>query len=87
MKYLLSFFVAFSFVLPAYSADKPAPKVDCSQKKNASKIECKEPPKSDVKPQIKTPEKVERKAPAATQKKQLKKTLRNDFRFLRYVIS
>jgi hypothetical protein len=69
MKYLLSLFVAFSFVLPAYSADKPAPKVDCSQKKNAGKIECKEPPKSDVKPQIKKPEKVDRKAPAATQKK------------------
>ena len=69
MKYLLSLFVAFSFTMPAYSSSKPAPKVDCTQKKNAGKVECKAPPKSDVKPEIKKPQKVDRKAPAATQKK------------------
>jgi hypothetical protein len=43
--------------------------VDCSQKKNAKKIECKEAPKSDIKPAIKKPEKVDRKAPKSMQKK------------------
>jgi hypothetical protein len=69
MKYLLLILVALSLSAPAYSSDKPAPKVDCTQKKNAGKIECKAPPKSDGKPEIKKPEKVDRKAPAATQKK------------------
>jgi hypothetical protein len=53
----------------AAGASKPAPKVDCSLKKNAKKIECKEAPKSDVKPKIKAPPKVDRKAPASVQKK------------------
>jgi hypothetical protein len=51
------------------AAGGTAPKVDCSQKKNAKKIECKEAPKSDIKPAIKKPEKVDRKAPKSMQKK------------------
>lgn len=58
-----------AFTPMAFASGKPAPKVDCTQKKNASKIECKAPPKSDVKPTIKKPEKVERKAPKAVQQK------------------
>jgi hypothetical protein len=57
-----------AFTPMAFAAGKPAPKVDCTQKKNATKIECKEAPKSDVKPEIKKPEKV-RKAPTSVQKK------------------
>ncbi len=54
----------------AFAADKKAPpKIDCTQKKNAAKLECKAPPKSDVKPAVKKPPKVERKAPPAVQKK------------------
>ena len=51
------------------AAGGTAPKVDCSQKKNAKEIECKEAPKSDIKPAIKKPEKVDRKAPKSMQKK------------------
>ena len=51
------------------AAGGTAPKVDCTQKKNAKKIECKEAPKSDIKPAIKKPEKVDRKAPKSMQKK------------------
>lgn len=51
------------------AAGGTAPKVDCTQKKNAKKIECKEAPKSDIKPAIKKPEKVERKAPKSVQNK------------------
>lgn len=58
-----------AFAPMAMASGKPAPKVDCSVKKNANKIECKEAPKSDVKAAVKKPAKVERKAPAATQKK------------------
>lgn len=70
MKHLLISLAIIFGSSSVYAADaKPAPKVDCTQKKNAGKIECKAPPKSDVKPEIKKPEKVDRKAPAATQKK------------------
>lgn len=58
-----------AFAVDAMAAGKPAPKVDCTQKKNASKIECKAPPKSDVKPPVKAPPKVDRKAPPSVQKK------------------
>jgi hypothetical protein len=71
MKALVIFATALAFsISPAvFAAGKPAPKVDCTQKKNAKKIECKAPPKSDVKPGVKKPKKVERKAPASVQKK------------------
>lgn len=65
---IIATMLTFSSVAIASSA-KPAPKVDCTQKKNANKIECKEAPKSDVKPAVKAPEKVDRKAPKETQKK------------------
>jgi hypothetical protein len=58
-----------AFAVDAIAAGKPAPKVDCTKKANAKKIECKEAPKSDVKPPVKKPPKVERKAPPAVQKK------------------
>lgn len=51
------------------AAGPAAPKVDCTKKANAGKLECKAPPKSDVKPAVKKPPKVERKAPPAVQKK------------------
>ena len=52
------------------NAAAPAkPAVDCTQKKNAKKLECKKAPESKVKPTIKKPEKVERKAPKSVQKK------------------
>ena len=69
MKLLLAAIISASLVGGAIAAGKPAPKVDCTKKANASKIECKEAPKSDVKPAVKKPPKVERKAPAAVQKK------------------
>jgi hypothetical protein len=58
-----------AFTPMAFASGKPAPKVDCTQKKNANKIECKEAPKSDVKVEVKKPEKVERKAPKSVEKK------------------
>jgi len=58
----------------AFAATKPAPKIDCTQKKNAGKLECKAPPKSDVNPGVKKPPKVERKAPPAVQKKAAENT-------------
>ena len=63
-------FGAMVFSGNTYAADakKPA-KVDCSQKKNQKKLECKEAPKSNVKPAVKKPEKVERKAPKSVQQK------------------
>lgn len=69
MKLLLAAIISASLAGGAIAGGKPAPKVDCSLKKNATKLECKAPPKSDVKPQVKKPPKVERKAPAAVQKK------------------
>ena len=51
------------------AATKPVAKIDCSQKKNQKKLECKEAPKSNVKPAVKKPEKVERKAPKSVQQK------------------
>lgn len=69
MKIFLTAIVSATLAGGVMAAGPAAPKVDCSQKKNAGKIECKEAPKSDVKPAIKKPEKVERKAPAAVQKK------------------
>lgn len=53
----------------AAAPSKPVPKVDCTKKANANKIECKKAPESDVKPEVKKPPKVERKAPPAVQKK------------------
>ncbi len=53
---------------------KPAPKIDCSAKKNASKLECKAAPTSKVKPKVKKPKKVDRKAPADVKKKADQKT-------------
>lgn len=67
-----AFIAAFSALVIASSvnaAGPAAPKVDCTKKTNAKKIECKEAPKSDVKPAVKKPEKVDRKAPASVQKK------------------
>lgn len=61
--------IAFSSDAIAASPGKPVPKVDCTKKANAKKIECKEAPKSDVKPEVKKPPKVDRKAPASVQKK------------------
>lgn len=58
-----------AFAPMAFAADKPAPKVDCTQKKNANKIECKKPPEVKKKVEVKKPEKVERKAPKAVQQK------------------
>lgn len=62
-------FGAMVFAGSAHAADKPAPKVDCTQKKNANKIECKKAPEPKKKVEAKKPEKVERKAPKAVQQK------------------
>ena len=48
---------------------KAAPKFDCSQKKNEKRIQCKEAPKSKIKPDVKKPDKVKRKAPTSVKKK------------------
>ena len=48
---------------------KSAPKFDCSQKKNEKRIQCKEAPKSKIKPDVKKPDKVKRKAPTSVKKK------------------
>jgi uncharacterized protein YycO len=63
------------FAVDATAGSTPAPKTDCSVKKNAKKIECKEAPKSDVekKAVVKKPEKV-RKAPSSVQKKAAENT-------------
>lgn len=58
-----------TFGVAAYAATPAKPAVDCTQKKNAKKIECKKAPESKVKPAIKKPEKVERKAPKSVQQK------------------
>lgn len=63
----LSFFLAFSTAHAA--SGKPAPKVDCSVKKNQKKVECKKPPESKVKVDVKKPKKVTRKAPRSVKKK------------------
>lgn len=70
MKLLAIFATALAIsVSPAvFASGKPAPKVDCSVKKNANKIECKKAPTSDVKAAVKKPEKV-RQAPKSVQKK------------------
>lgn len=72
MKAIAIFLTAMALsVSPAVfsAAAKPAPKVDCTQKKNAKKLECKEAPKSNIKPAVKKPEKVDRKAPKSVQQK------------------
>lgn len=69
MKYILGLFIAFSLAFPGYAATKTPVKVDCSVKKNANKLECKEAPKTDVKVEVKKPTKVDRKAPKSVQKK------------------
>lgn len=64
MKFLTAIITVLAMMGSAYAAP-----VDCTQKKNAGKLECKEAPKSDVKAEVKKPPKVDRKAPPATQKK------------------
>ena len=58
-----------AFTTTVFAAGGTAPKVDCTQKKNANKIECKKAPTSDVKVEVKKPEKVDRKAPKSVQQK------------------
>ena len=70
---ILAFMVAFMPTAFSATTATPAPKIDCTQKKNAKKLECKEAPKSDVKAAVKKPEKV-RKAPTSVQKKAEKNT-------------
>lgn len=48
---------------------KSAPGFDCTQKKNEKRIQCKEAPKSKIKPDVKKPDKVTRKAPTSVKKK------------------
>jgi|DEB0MinimDraft_3_1074331.scaffolds.fasta_scaffold16691_9 diaminopimelate epimerase len=74
MKYLLAIFLSFGLIAPTYASSKPAPKVDCSVKKNQKKLECKEAPKSDVKVEVKKPKKVDRQAPSSVKKKAEEKT-------------
>lgn len=73
MKAFLIFITALAIsVSPAFAADKAVKSpqgFDCKQKKNSNRIECKQAPKSDVKPEVKKPKKVDRKAPASVQKK------------------
>ncbi len=69
MKLLLATIISITLSAGAVAGGKPAPKVDCTKKANATKLECKAPPKSDVKPAVKKPPKVERKAPPAVKKK------------------
>lgn len=62
--------IPLTFAVDAIAETKAKPKTDCSIKKNASKIECKKAPTSDVenKAVVKKPEKI-RKAPPSVQKK------------------
>ena len=71
LKALVIFFTALTvWVSPAFASTpiKGPQGMDCKQKKNQKRIECKEAPKSNVKAAVKKPEKV-RKAPASVQKK------------------
>ncbi len=65
-----SLFVAMMLASSLAFASAPTKGVDCSNKKNATKIQCKQAPKSDVekKAVVKPPEKV-RKAPDSVKKK------------------
>jgi hypothetical protein len=71
MYFVIGLFIGGSIAVAsdAFAAGAPAPKVDCTKKVNANKIECKEAPKSDVKPEVKKPPKVDRPAPPAVKKK------------------
>ena len=64
---LIAFLLAFSFNVQAAT---PSKGVDCTNKKNASKIQCKKAPTSSVedKAKVKPPKKV-RKAPDSVKKK------------------
>jgi hypothetical protein len=66
-KVLIATMLAFGISSIGYAAD--VKKTDCTQKKNANKIECKKAPEPKKKVEAKKPAKVERKAPAAVQKK------------------
>lgn len=75
---MLKFLVAINFVIWSFvgyqvnaiaAETTTAPKFDCTQKKNEKRIQCKEAPKSKVKPEIKKPDKVTRKAPSSVKKK------------------
>ena len=69
-KVIIATMLAFGIASTGYAADakKPA-KVDCTQKKNEKKLECKKAPTSNVKAAVKKPEKVDRKAPKSVQQK------------------
>lgn len=72
MKAFLIFITALAIsISPAFAASnvKGPSGFDCKQAKNAKRIECKQAPKSDVKPEVKKPKKVDRKAPTSVQKK------------------
>lgn len=71
MKELVLVFAMMFAASSVYAAEqvKKVGKFDCTQKKNSNRIECKEAPKSKVKPEIKAPPKVDRKAPTSVQKK------------------
>jgi uncharacterized lipoprotein len=66
---IIATMLTFGIAACGNAATPAKPAVDCTQKKNAKKIECKEAPKSDVKPAVKKPEKVERKAPKSVKEK------------------
>jgi hypothetical protein len=66
---ILATVLAISISPAVFASGKPAPKVDCTQKKNVKKIECKKAPTSDVKAVVKKPAKVDRKAPKSVQQK------------------
>jgi hypothetical protein len=70
IKHILVAFALVAFGTQVYADSKPAPKIDCTQKKNASKIQCKKAPESKIedKAKVKKPIKV-RKAPKDVQKK------------------
>ena len=70
MKKSLLAFIITAFAVGAYAADpkKPAPKIDCTKPANKNKGPCQKAPESNVKPEIKKPEK-QRAAPASVKKK------------------
>lgn len=70
MKKTLLALIITACAVSAHAADpaKPAPKIDCAKPANKNKGPCQKAPQSNVKPQIKKPEK-QRAAPASVQKK------------------
>ena len=65
---IIATMLTFGVVACGNAAAPAKPAVDCTQKKNAKKLECKKAPTSNVKAAVKKPEKV-RKAPKSVQKK------------------